>query len=147
MSDLIDRAFASLVEAIVGTRIKLAGLYQFRVVSQDGMAVDVEPVDSTLGLPPCSKVPIRPATPGLTVEDIPAGTTCVLAFLDGNAAKPFILCFDSTGSDDTGTLLRVGDVIMMPVGSAGTPTPTPIALGPGITEPGPPGTGISRVKA
>lgn len=148
MSSLIDRAFVALVEAIVGTRLKLAGVYRYRVVSQEGMTIDAEPVSSGLGLPPVAKVPVRGSIPGMSLE-IESGTECVLGFLDGDASRPYIFGFDQTSSSDVGIALRVGDAIKIDgavvAGGMGSIT-GPIALAPTVTGPGAPGTGHSRTS-
>ena len=153
MNGIAERAFELLVEAIVGPRIKISGVYRYRVVAQSGMTVDAEPVSTTLGLPPVAKVQVRGSIPGFSL-DIEPGTECVLGFLDGDPAQPYVLSFDQTGSGDVGRAIREGDHIMMPVGQPPVLTATPVALSqPGatvspvaLTEPGAPGTGYSRVK-
>lgn len=79
---------------------------------------------------------------------VPRGVRVLVADLGGDPRAPIAFCapFDAVPDAELGQALRVGDVIMMPVGSAGVPTPTPIALAPQIQGYGAPGTGGSRVK-
>ena len=79
---------------------------------------------------------------------LPSGCRVLVVDMGGDPRAPvaFASPFDAVPSGDLGTALRVGDVIMMPVGSAATPTPTPIELGPGQSSFGAPGSGCSRVK-
>lgn len=44
-------------------------------------------------------------------------------------------------------VIREGDVIMMPFGAAGTPTPTPIMYAPSVVDEGAPPAGKSKVRA
>lgn len=79
------------------------------------------------------------------------GTRVLVCDLGGDPRAPiaFAAPFDSAPASDLGVALRVGDVIMFPIGAtpaSAVPTPLPIQLGPGITQPGPPGAGTSRIK-
>lgn len=140
----LGRALVALVEGLVRGLTRYHGVYHYRVVSQSGTELSLEGVDAGLELP---KVKVAPwlSVPGMKV-DVEPGTTCAVAFLDSNGAKPFVVAFDSTSSADTGTAIREGDLIMMPLGVLGTPTPTPISFAPSVVVVGAPGTGYSRAK-
>lgn len=86
--------------------------------------------------------------PGVRVA-VASGTRVLVIDLGGDPRSPvaFAAPFDSAPSSDLGIALRIGDIVMMPFGSAGTPTPTPLEFAPGVgADYGPPGSGKSRVR-
>lgn len=129
-----------------------AGIMQ----AQSGDRIDVELDDGTLLI----GLPLWLGVPGLSVELATGARVLVLdlagdprqscAMLAPAAEAPAVAvtwrgdAIELAGAG--GRALREGDLIMFPVGSAGTPTPMPIMFGPGQVAVGPPGSGFSGVK-
>jgi hypothetical protein len=101
-----DRVKASLF-ALVGAadpRAQYRGLYRGTVVSQDGDVVDLQMDDP--GIPGCSGLPIQVGIPGSSVQFV-AGARMLLAFENGDPAKPIALCWDA-GAGATVSSLTLG---------------------------------------
>lgn len=81
------------IVAQLTARYRFAGAYSYRVVSQDGDRLDLQPERSVTGMPWLQRV--RPRYfPGLRVDHT-LGSLVVVQFLDGDPARPVV-----TGGDD-----------------------------------------------
>jgi hypothetical protein len=88
-------ALGRLIEQLTA-RHQFAGAYSYRVVSQDGDRLDLQPERSSTGMPWLQRV--RPRYfPGLRVEysESSLGSLVVVQFLDSDPARPVV-----TGGDD-----------------------------------------------
>lgn len=85
-------AFRELVRACL-PQLALLGLWDYRIESMTGAIATCSPVDPSLGLPGAISVTLTPSILGESVV-LPAGTRIVVAFLDGNAAKPVAIAGD-----------------------------------------------------
>lgn len=141
------------------------GLYEARVIEQraDG-TLDLKCDNPIVG--DCPGTPIWHGLPGVSVT-VAAGARVKVGFDSASPTGRFCLTFKTEAealsititadtislvADDVyvgageGRSIREGDIIMMPFGAAGTPTPTPIAFAPTVTEAGAPGVGFSVVR-
>jgi len=124
------------------------GPFEYRVVDQAGERLTLQPVRVSLGMPDLDRVVMHPGLPGGRA-DVQLGSRVLVQFIEGDPSRAVVTGFeDAEGggfvpdrldlcteleagvSDPSGRVLCWGDTIMMPLGSAGTPTPTPIAPDP-----------------
>lgn len=131
------------------------GPFEFRVVTQTAELLDLQPVLSSLGFDDIEGVPVWGGVPGMRT-DVELGSRVLVSFINADPSRPVVVGFEGAlEGDETGRLIREGDHVMMPSGSAATPTAVPLALSaPGatvapvpLTEPGPPGTGYAWTEA
>jgi hypothetical protein len=86
-------AFAKLIAAHdPGARFR--GMFEYRVVSQAGERLNLQPVRSRAGLPDLARVPVRMGVPGVRAQHA-LGSQVIVAFLDADASRPAVVGFDS----------------------------------------------------
>ncbi len=103
----------------------LFGLYSYSVLDATADSVTCTPLDATAGLPAVVSVPLRNGVAGLSAKPAP-GADVVLAFVDGNPARPRVMGGHSPPSIAR-TVICYGDTVNVPgVGD--------VALTPGTTE-------------
>jgi hypothetical protein len=98
-----ETASTSLIGLIVQRATagaKYFGCYEYKCNDCDSAyLLNLEPVDSSLGLPNLEKVPMRPMAGWQSKVE---GGTVVLSFLNGNPGKPIVLgCAESDENDST----------------------------------------------
>lgn len=110
LNDAFLASFRALVRSVI-PELRYLGLFDYSITSVNGEApsvtIDCEPVNSELGLPSPSQVPIQPSVSGITATPS-VGMKCVLAFLDADPTKPYIVGFPSLGALP---LVRLGDQV------------------------------------
>lgn len=85
-------AYARIVEAVLpGARFR--GVHEYRVVTQTGERLNLQPVRSRSELPDLARVPVRAGVPGVKAQHMP-GSHVLVAFLDGDPARPAVVGFD-----------------------------------------------------
>jgi hypothetical protein len=129
--------------------VRFRGVFEYRIATQEGDRLNLQAVRASQGLPDLSRVRVRPGVPGARADHV-LGSLVLVAFVDAEPTRPVVISFDDAeapgfapdrldlvGEDDIalavdapGRGLRYGDTIMMPVGAAGTPTPTVIVANP-----------------
>lgn len=111
--DRLRSAVAELVRELVPT--KYLGFYEYQVVSYDttAQAANVAPL-SDPEMPTIEKLPIR--TPGMEL-DLPAGTSVLVGFRNGDLTKPFILPFDLASGGAFPTRSHVNATELVELGS------------------------------
>lgn len=140
------------------------GIWEYRVVAQNGERLDLQAASSRFGLPDLRAVRVRPGVPGCKAQHA-IGSLVLVAFVDSDPARPCVVGFDDpdspgfvpdalelVGEDDSiattpsvaGRVVRYGDTVWMPTGTAATPLPYKIS--PLAVEAGQSLT-VSRVKA
>ena len=87
------QAVARLVQA-VAPWVRYSAPYEFRVVSQTGERVTVQPVRSSSGFDFLEGVPIRAGIPGARFDLIP-GTLVLVSFVDADPSRPVVTGFDA----------------------------------------------------
>lgn len=75
--------------------IRYSGLFEFRVVTQQGERLNLQPVRAALGLPDLSGVPVRPGMAGLRATVLP-GSLVLVAFADRDPSRPGVVAHDAT---------------------------------------------------
>lgn len=77
--------------------IKFAGLYEYRIVTQDGERLNLQPVRVSLGMPTLSRVMVRPGLPGCKAQHS-LGSRVVVGFVNADATKPVVVSFEDAES-------------------------------------------------
>ena len=140
-------AYRRIIDALFPA-LKYANMYEYRVVTQEGERLNLQPVRVSTGMPDLRRVFVRPGVAGCRA-DVALGSRVLVAFANGDPAAPVVLAFedaegggfaptrlDLVGEDDSavsainaaGRVIRYGDTIVFPYGSAGTPTEFPITI-------------------
>jgi hypothetical protein len=130
--------------------MRFRGLYEYRVVTQEDERLNLQAVQVALGMPDIRRAFVRPGVAGCRA-DVALGSRVLVAFVNADPARPVVVGFedaegagfapgrlDLVGEDDAaviaadapGRVVRFGDTIMMPSGSAATPTPTVVVANP-----------------
>lgn len=87
------QAFARLLAAHdPGARFR--GVHEYRVVTQSGERLNLQPVRSRASLPDLARVPVRAGVPGVKALHSP-GSQVLVAFLDGDPSRPVVVGFDA----------------------------------------------------
>lgn len=120
-----DRTAAALRAFIRAENVRRTyqGVYEYTVIEADGSTFGGLPVNATVAPPLPKHVPYRPSIAGSTCVPKP-GTLALVAFVNGDPARPFVLAFDGTTPTSTsinadavnlgaaaGTMIRAGDTI------------------------------------
>jgi hypothetical protein len=88
--------------------LRYAGVYEFRVVTQQGERLNLQPVRAATGLSELARVPVRPGVSGWRA-DVTPGEKVLVAFADRDPSRPMVVAHAS--ADDTGwapTLAELG---------------------------------------
>lgn len=86
-------AFARLLRAHdPGARFR--GVHEYRVVTQSGERLNLQPVRSRARLPDLARVPVRAGVPGVKAIHAP-GAQVLVAFIDGDPSRPAVVGFDA----------------------------------------------------
>lgn len=86
-------AYARIIDAVApGWRFQ--GVHEYRVVSQAGERLNLQPVRSRAQLPDLARVPVRAGVPGVKALHAP-GSHVLVAFLDSDPSRPAVVGFDS----------------------------------------------------
>ncbi len=72
---------------------KFRGVHEFRVVSQEGERVNLQPVRASAGMPSLRRVRVRPGIPGASAK-ITLGTLVLVTFIDGSPTRPAVVAFE-----------------------------------------------------
>lgn len=138
------------------------GIWEYRVVTQEGERLNLQCATSRAKLPDLRRVRVRPGVAGCRA-DVALGSLVLVAFVNGDQARPVVVGFDDAesggfapsrldlvGEDEIvtplqaatipGRALRYGDTVMMPTGPAATPAPVVL-----VPNPLAPST-VSRVR-
>lgn len=94
---------------------RFRGAFEYRVVSQSGVRLNLQPVRSRADLPDLSRVPVRAGIPGAKATHA-LGSAVVVTFLDGDPSRPAVVGFDAP--DQPGwmpTLLEFGGPVTLGV--------------------------------
>lgn len=118
-SDRALAAFRDLVRACL-PQLALLGVWEYRVDAvASSTSVDCSPLDPSLGLPGAVRAVLQPSILGERVTPS-VGSVVLVAFVNGNAARPIVIAGDPNATPSAATLLggtayaaRVGDAVRM----------------------------------
>ncbi len=90
-----SRALSAIERAVLAMfpELRYRGAYEFRIVSQSGERLNLQPVRSATGMPELQNVPVRPGMAGLKAQHLP-GALVVVQFLDADGSRPIVSGFD-----------------------------------------------------
>lgn len=86
-------AFSRILEALDPLR-RYRGTYEFRVVTQSGERLNLQPVRAATGLPDLANVPVRPGMAGLRA-DVTPGSLVLVTFADADPSRPCVVAHDA----------------------------------------------------
>lgn len=87
------QAFARLLAAH-DPAARFRGVHEYRVITQTGERLNLQPVRSRAALPDLARVPVRAGVPGVKATHAP-GSHVLVAFLDADPSRPVVTGFDS----------------------------------------------------
>jgi hypothetical protein len=108
-------ALQRLVDAL-DPRRAYRGLFEFRVVTQSGERLNLQPVRLATGLSDLERVPVRPGMAGLRAT-VALGSHVLVGFIDADPSRPAVVAFGAP--DDPGwaptdlTLVGDGDAVAL----------------------------------
>ena len=140
---LADGRLSALLWSDVEEAGTIGRVREGAVRGQSGSRVDVDMLDGTR----IGGVPLWLGVPGIAVV-VPTGTRILIVDLGDDPRQTVAMLSpgESIEASGLGTAIRIGDVLHLPVGSAGTPAPVPLVFAPGIgIDVGAPGSGKSAV--
>jgi hypothetical protein len=120
-SDRALAAFRDLVRACL-PQLALLGVWEYRVDAvASSTSVDCSPLDPSLGLPGAVRATLQPSILGERVTPS-VGSVVLVAFVNGNAARPIVIAGDPNATPSAATLLggtayaaRVGDGVTLSI--------------------------------
>lgn len=74
------------------------GVYEYRLVAQDGDRADLQAVRVSTGMPDLRRVPVRPGVAGCKATFTP-GSRVLVGFVDADPARPFVCGVEEVGGD------------------------------------------------
>jgi hypothetical protein len=100
-------AFRRLLEQLDPAR-RFRGIYEYRIVTQDGDRVNLQPIRISTGMPDLQRVVVRPGIPGARADHT-LGARVLVGFVDADPARPVVVGFeDAEGGGFVPTQLYLG---------------------------------------
>ncbi len=114
-------------------RRRYRAIYEYRVVTQDGERVNLQPIRVSVGMPDLQRVPVRPGVSGARA-DLALGSRVLVGFIEADPARPVVLAFedaDGDGFKPTQLDLDASALITLAAGVLGAARQTdPVQAGP-----------------
>lgn len=85
--------WAEMLDAIDPGRA-FRGVFEYRIVTQSGERLNLQPVRSRANLPDLARVPVRAGVPGVRATHSP-GAQVLVAFIDADPTRPAVVGFDA----------------------------------------------------
>jgi hypothetical protein len=96
-------------------RAKYRGVFEYRVVTQSGERVSLQPIRVSVGMPDLQRVPVRPGLAG-TRADLALGSRVLVGFVDADPARPVVVGFeDAEGAGFVPSEISIGAVSGAPL--------------------------------
>jgi hypothetical protein len=92
----VARRHAALAKilAALDPGAQFRGTFEYRVVTQSGERLNLQPVRSRSRLPDLARVPVRAGVPGVKALHA-LGSKVLVSFLDADPSRPAVVGFDS----------------------------------------------------
>lgn len=74
--------------------LRYAGKFEFRVVTQSGERLNLQPVRTAIGFPDLANVPVRPGMAGLKAKSM-LGSLVLVEFVDRDPSRPVVTSHDA----------------------------------------------------
>ena len=98
---------------------KFRGTYEFRIVTQSGNRLNLQPVRVSTGMPNLSRVYVRPGVPGVGAQ-YALGSRVLVTFPDGDPGRPAVVAFeDADGAGFLPIMLELAGPGGVPVARLG----------------------------
>lgn len=93
---LASRALNAIERIVLGLfpDLRYRGAFEYRVVTQSGERLNLQPVRSATGMPDLQGVAVRPGMAGLKCQAL-LGSLVVVQFLDADPSRPVVTGFDA----------------------------------------------------
>lgn len=100
---------------------RFRGVFEYRVVTQDGERINLQPIRVSTGMPDLQRVPVRPGVSGARA-DVALGSRVLVGFVDSDPARPCVLAFEDAEGDGfipikleiDATAIEIGGVAGLP---------------------------------
>ena len=139
-------AYRAIQEQLDPNRL-FRGTYEYRIGTQDGNRLSIQPVQVSTGLPSINRVSVRPGVPGVKAQ-YALGSRVLVTWINADPARPVVVAFEDPDGpgflpislalrgggpavgrvgDNVQVTLNVGEVaaIVAPAGTAGGPCSLP----------------------
>ncbi len=112
-------AFRVLIDQLDPDR-NYRGVTEYRVVTQEGDRLNLQPVRVSTGMPTLRRVPMRPGVSGAK-STVALGSLVLVAFVDASPARPVVVGFSDAESDgftpiltsvDASTFVNLADALL-----------------------------------
>ncbi len=94
----VEAALESAISRLLPWLRYARGPFEYRVVTQTGEKLNLQPVLSSLGLGDLDSVPVRPGVPGVRA-DVALGSRVLVSFINADPSRPVVLAFEDAESD------------------------------------------------
>lgn len=74
------------------------GVFEYRVVTQEGERLNLQPIRASSGMPSLQRVYVRPGVSGARA-DVALGSRVLVTFLDGERARPVVVGFEDADGE------------------------------------------------
>lgn len=90
-----SRALSAIERTVLALfpNLRYRGAFEFRIVTQAGERLSLQPVRSATGMPELSNVPVRAGMAGLKAKHM-LGSLVIVQFLDADPSRPVVTGFD-----------------------------------------------------
>jgi hypothetical protein len=99
-------AYAQIFDALF-PNLRYAGVFEYRVVTQEGERLNLQPVRVATGMPDLARVPVRPGVSGFR-SDVTPGELVLVCFADRDPSRPQVFAHDH--ADSEGWLPSVSEI-------------------------------------
>jgi len=82
----------------IDPRRRYRGVFEYRVVTQDGERLNLQPIRVSIGMPDIQRVPVRPGVSGARAT-VALGSRVLVSFIDADPARPAVLAFEDAEGD------------------------------------------------
>jgi len=77
---------------------RFRGVYEYRVITQDGERLNLQPIRTSIGMPVLERVFVRPGIAGARVK-VALGARVLVGFVNAERARPVVLAFEDAEGD------------------------------------------------
>jgi len=93
-------------------RARYRGVFEYRVVTQTGERLNVQPIRVSTGMPDLQRVTVRPGVSGARA-DVALGSRVLVAFVDADPARPVVVGFEDAEGEGFQPLALDLDGVLM----------------------------------
>lgn len=113
-------AWRKMLDAIDPWRL-FRGVVEYRVVTQSGKRLSLQPVRTSSGMPQLERVPVWPGVSGCDADVLP-GSRVLVGFIDSDPTRPYVCALeDADGQGFKPLMLRLDAVTLVRLGAGALP--------------------------